>query len=150
MNKEQSFGKALKQLRESNDIKLDQISSFTKINKQSLENLEGGNFSFTEMIYVRLFLREYIKYIDPQKTDSIINEFENLVDNQSLNKNLTFLPSTPEDEEELVSDTNEIDSNSYISTNSNYTPKKIAMIILFIIIIICLYQAVIFFSSTSS
>ena len=150
MNKEQSFGKALKQLRESNDIKLDQISSFTKINKQSLENLEGGNFSFTEMIYVRLFLREYIKYIDPQKTDSIINEFENLVDNQSLNKNLTFLPSTPEDEEELVSDTNEIDSNSYFSKNPDYTPKKIAMIILFIIIIICLYQVVIFFSSTSS
>ena len=150
MNKEQSFGKALKQLRESNDIKLDQISSFTKINKQSLENLEGGNFSFTEMIYVRLFLREYIKYIDPTKTDSIINEFENLVDNQSLNKNLTFLPSTPEDEEELVSDTNEIDSNSYFSTNSNYTPKKIAMIILVVIIIICLYQVVIFFSSTSS
>ena len=149
MNKEQSFGKALKQLRESNDIKLDQISSFTKINKQSLENLEGGNFSFTEMIYVRLFLREYIKYIDPTKTDSIINEFENLVDNQSLNKNLTFLPSTPEDEEELVSDTNEIDSNSYFSTNSNYTPKKIAMIILVVIIIICLYQVVIFFSTTT-
>ena len=150
MNKEQSFGKALKQLRESNDIKLDQISSFTKINKQSLENLEGGNFSFTEMIYVRLFLREYIKYIDPTKTDSIINEFENLVDNQSLNKNLTFLPSTPEDEEELVSDTNEIDSNSYFSKNPDYTPKKIAMIILVVIIIICLYQVVIFFSSTSS
>ena len=150
MDKQQNFGKALKQLRESNDIKLDQISSFTKINKQSLENLEGGNFSFTEMIYVRLFLREYIKYIDPTKTDSIINEFENLVDNQSLNKNLTFLPSTPEDEEELVSDTNEIDSNSYFSTNSNYTPKKIAMIILVVIIIICLYQVVIFFSSTSS
>ena len=61
MDKEQSFGKALKQLRESNNIKLDQISSFTKINKQSLEKLEGGNFSFAEIIYVRLFLREYIR-----------------------------------------------------------------------------------------
>lgn len=150
MNKEQSFGKALKQLRESNNIKLDQISSFTKINKKSLEKLEGGNFSFAGTIYVRLFLREYIKYIDPQKTNSIISEFENLTDNKSPNKNLTFLPSTSEDEEELVSKTNEVNSNSYFLKNQDYTPKKIAMIILVVITIIFLYQVVIFFSSTSS
>ena len=150
MNKEQSFGKALKQLRESNNIKLDQISSFTKINKQFFEKLEGGDFSFAEIIYVRLFLREYIKYIDPKKTDSIINEFENLTDNKSPNKNLTFLPSTPEDKEELVSENNEVNSSSYFSKNRDYTPKKIAMIILVVIIIICLYQIVIFFSSASS
>ena len=148
MNKEQSFGKALKQLRESNNIKLDQISSFTKINKKSLEKLEGGDFSFAEIIYVRLFLREYIKYIDPQKTDSIINEFENLTDNKSSNKNLTFLPSTPEDEEKSVPGDNEVSSNSYFQKNRDYTPKKIAMIILVVIIIICLYQVVIFFSTT--
>ena len=149
MNKEQSFGKALKQLRESNNIKLDQISSFTKINKKSLEKLEGGDFSFAEIIYVRLFLREYIKYIDPQKTDSIINEFENLTDNKSSNKNLTFLPSTPEDKGELDPENNEVNSNSYFPKNRDYTPKKIAMIILVVIIIICLYQVVIFFSTTT-
>ena len=150
MDKEQSFGKALKQLRESNDVNLDQISSFTKINKQFFNELEKGDFSFASMIYVRLFLREYIKCIDPKKTDRIINEFKNLTDTKSLNKNLTFLPSTSEDEEELVSETNEVNSNSYFSKNQDYTPKKIAMIILVIIIIIFLYQIVIFFSRTSS
>ena len=126
MDKEQSFGKALKQLRESKDINLDQISNFTKINKQFFNKLEKGDFSFASMIYVRLFLREYIKYINPKKVDRIINEFENLTDTKSPNKSLTFLPSTTENEGELTSEQDETNSNSFFFILPKYKPTEIS------------------------
>ncbi len=39
MDKQQNFGKALKQLRESKEIDLDKISQFTKIHIDNLNNL---------------------------------------------------------------------------------------------------------------
>ena len=74
-----------------------------------------------------------------------------IVENQlrQKNKSLTFLPSTTGNEGELTSEQDETNSNSFFSKAQEYTPKKIGVIILAVIIIICLYQAVIFFSSTS-
>ena len=137
MDKQQNFGKALKQLRESKEIDLDKISQFTKIHIDNLNNLEKGDFSFASMIYVKLFLREYLKYIDPSKVDEIMNKFEDV--NNINSSKLTFLPSEGDDKDNET--TKNLPPNSEINLNNEYfTPKKIGLIILTIIIIVFIIQ----------
>ena len=137
MDKQQNFGKALKQLRESKEIDLDKISQFTKIHIDNLNNLEKGDFSFASMIYVKLFLREYLKYIDPSKVDEIMNKFEDV--NNINSSKLTFLPSEGDSKDNET--TENLTPNSEINLNNEYfTPKKIGLIILTIIIIVFIIQ----------
>ena len=156
MDREKNFGKALKQLRESKNIDLEQISSFTKVSINDLNNLEAGNFSFTSMIYIKLFLREYVKYIDQQQVDQIMNQFDQINDSElrgnsskKSTTNLTFLPTDSEEDIGLYLENN-IDNNNLISDNNYFTPKKIASIILSIIVIYCLLQLVIVLSGSNS
>ena len=146
MDKQQNFGKALKQLRESKEIDLDKISQFTKIHIDNLNNLEKGNFSFASMIYVKLFLREYLKYIDPNKVDEIMNKFEDV--NNITSSRLTFLP--PEKDATDHQPMENSDDNSNIGSNNEYfTPKKIGIIILTIIIIVFIIQFTSYLSASS-
>ena len=66
-----SFGKALYDLRISKNVSLEKISQITKINQDYFEEFEKGNFSINNEVYIRLFLREYIKCIDISKIDDI-------------------------------------------------------------------------------
>ena len=133
MEKTQNFANAIKQLRKSKGITLDQISDACKIKKNYFEKMEAGEFSFKPNIYIKLFLIEYLKYIDIDKADSIIQEFDNIFNPSSTNLNLTFMPPDNDDE-------GDIDLESLSSTD--YDPKQIATVILTIIIIIITYQAI--------
>tara|TARA_B100001113_G_scaffold195421_1_gene160306 strand:- start:15 stop:431 length:417 start_codon:yes stop_codon:yes gene_type:complete len=133
MEKTQNFANAIKQLRKSKGITLDQISDACKIKKNYFEKMEAGDFSFKPNIYIKLFLIEYLKYIDIDKADSIIQEFDNIFNPSSTNLNLTFMPPDNDDE-------GDIDLDSLSSTD--YDPKQIATVILTIIIIIITYQAI--------
>ena len=132
MEKTRNFANAIKQLRKSKGITLDQISDACKIKKNYFERMEDGDFSFKPHIYVKLFLIEYLKYIDKDKADSIIQEFDNIFNPSSIDMNLTFMPPTNDDDIEL----------DLINTTDDYDPKQIATIILTIIIIIITYQAI--------
>ena len=134
MEKTQNFANAIKQLRKSKGITLDQISDAFKIKKNYFEKMEAGEFSFKPNIYIKLFLIEYLKYIDIDKADSIIQEFDNIFNPSSTDMNLTFMPPTNDDEGDI-----ELDS---IKSTDDYDPKQIAIIILTIIIIIITYQAI--------
>ena len=92
MKKEQNFAKALIQLRKSKDITLEQISDFCKIKKNYLEKIESGNFFFKSEIYIKLFIKEYIKYIDQEKVDSVMQEFNSILNKTNTVSNLTFMP----------------------------------------------------------
>ena len=133
MEKTQNFANAIKQLRKSKGITLDQISDACKIKKNYFEKMEAGDFSFKPNIYIKLFLIEYLKYIDIDKADSIIQEFDNIFNPSSTNVNLTFMP--PANDDESDAELNLINSN-------DYDPKQIATIILIIIFIILIYQAI--------
>ena len=63
MDTEETFFLALKNHRESNQITLDEISEFTKINPKYLSSIEEGNFDTIPNVYMRLFIRSYSKYI---------------------------------------------------------------------------------------
>ena len=134
MDKEQNFARALKELRKSKDITLDEISNSSKIKKEYLEKIENGNFSFKSEIYITLFLREYVSYIDKEKVDSIIQEFKN----NFIQKDLIVdsdLKVTPISDSDTKTDQIDFQPN-------NYNPKKIASIIATIIVIILLYQSI--------
>ena len=70
MEKTQNFANAIKQLRKSKGITLDQISDACKIKKNYFEKMEAGDFSFKPNIYIKLFLIEYLKYIDINKAEA--------------------------------------------------------------------------------
>ena len=130
MEKAQNFATAIKQLRKSKGLTLDQISDSCKIKKNYLEKMERGDFSFKSEIYVKLFLNEYLKYIDSNKSESIMQEFNSIFNTKSLDVDLTFMP--PSDDQ----DNNQSDSTIEFD---DYDPKQIAIIILVIIIIISTY-----------
>tara|TARA_B100000427_G_C15445444_1_gene567054 strand:- start:74 stop:490 length:417 start_codon:yes stop_codon:yes gene_type:complete len=131
MEKTQNFATAIKQLRKSKGFTLEQISDSCKIKKVYLERMESGDFSFKPEIYIKLFLREYLRYIDLDKSESIMQEFNNMFNSQSQDIDLTFMPPVNNQDDEMI--------ESVFDTN-NYDPKRIATIIMVIIIIIMVYQ----------
>lgn len=130
MEKSQNFALALRELRNSKGITLDQISDYTKIKLKYLEKLESGDFSFKSDVYIKLFLKEYLKFIDIEKSESILQEFDSLF-STSTNIDLTFLPAQNNEES---------DTEENFFADKEYDPKKIGTIILVVIIIIAVYQ----------
>ena len=133
MEKAQNFATAIKQLRKSKGLTLDQISDSCKIKNNYLEKMERGDFSFKSEIYVKLFLNEYLKYIDLNKSESIMQEFNNIFNTKPLDVDLTFMPPD--------SDQNNNQSDSTFEPH-DYDPKQIAIIILIVIIIISVYLSI--------
>ena len=130
MEKEHSFALALKELRKSKDITLEQISDSTNIKIKYLQKIESGDFTFKPDVYIKLFMKEYLKCIDIEKSDKILQEFNNLFSAAS-NIDLTFMPTEDDDNTDLNENTFDI---------NEYDPKKIATIILIVILIIAVYQ----------
>ena len=141
MKNSKNFGKALRDLRISKNIEIEQISKITKINEQYFESFEKGDFSINNEVYIRLFLREYIKCIDQSQLEKILNQFNDL-NGISLNKTLTFIPADSESEnnEEL-----KLYDDEFLNIQ-NYTTKKIAIIITTFIIIILIFRLVLHLS----
>ena len=135
MEKVQNFANAIKQLRKSKGITLDQISDSCKIKKSYLEKIESGDFSFKPDVYVKLFLKEYLKFIDLEKSENIIQEFDNIFNTQPLDIDLTFLPSTEQEDSNNDNENNPFNSKEY-------DPKNIAIIIGSIIFIIFIYRMI--------
>ena len=95
MEKLKNFGKALYQFRNSKNISLEKISKFTKINQEYFEEFEKGNFSVKSEVYTRLFLIEYIKYIDCDKLEEIMNNFDRSFNGKSRASSTSFSLAVP-------------------------------------------------------
>ena len=130
MEKQHNFALALKELRKSKDITLEQISDSTNIKIKYLQKIESGDFTFKSDVYIKLFLKEYLKYIDFEKSDKILQEFNNLF-SSSPDIDLTFMPMNEDEDTDLNENTFDI---------NEYDPKKIATIIIIVILIIAVYQ----------
>lgn len=141
MKNSKNFGKALRDLRISKNIKIEQISKITKINQQYFESFEKGDFSMNNEIYIRLFLIEYIKCIDQSQLEKILNQFNDL-NGVSTKNALTFIPAdaASENGEEF-----KLSDDEFLNIQ-NYTPKKIAIIITTFIIIILIFRLVLHLS----
>ena len=141
MKNSKNFGKALRDLRISKNIKIEQISKITKINQQYFESFEKGDFSMNNEVYIRLFLIEYIKCIDQSQLEKILNQFNDL-NGAPTKKPLTFIPAdvASENDEEL-----KLSDDEFLNIQ-NYTPKKIAIIITTFIFIILIFRLVLHLS----
>ena len=95
------FYKELKDLRESREISLEEISERTKINISYLNAIESGDFGEIETPYLRLFLRAYAEEIggDSQRSLEQLDSF--------LGTTRPRIISNPVSEEEID---NEVDS----------------------------------------
>ena len=75
MNEEKLFYEELKSQRKSQNLTLEEISDFTKIDIKFLIGIEQGNFSCLPRAYMRLFLRSYCEYISAD-VDKALNDYE--------------------------------------------------------------------------
>jgi len=75
MNDQNLFYKELKAKRESQNLTLEEISDFTKIDIKFLIAIEKGDFSCLPSVYMRLFLRSYCKYISAD-IEQTLNDYE--------------------------------------------------------------------------
>ena len=138
MKKLKNFGKALYQFRNSKNISLEKISNFTKINQEYFEEFEKGNFSVKSEVYIRLFLIEYIKYIDSSRLEEIMNNFDKSYNGKSKSTStLTFVPTGGSED-----NIDNIDNTENIFNSEIYTPKKIALIIATFLVIMLVFWAV--------
>ena len=135
MEKINNFANAIKQLRKSKGITLDQISDSCKIKKSYFEKMESGDFSFKPNVYIKLFLKEYLKYIDFEKSENIMQEFDSVSNINPIDIDLTFMPLTDEEDLNYNNEDNSLESK-------DYDPKQIATIIGAIIIIIFIYRII--------
>ncbi|OUT37683.1 MAG: hypothetical protein CBB66_06320 [bacterium TMED6] len=135
MEKINNFANAIKQLRKSKGITLDQISDSCKIKKSYFEKMESGDFSFKPNVYIKLFLKEYLKYIDFEKSENIMQEFDSVSNINPIDIDLTFMPLTDEEDLNYNNEDNSLESK-------DYDPKQIATIIGVIIIIIFTYRII--------
>ena len=75
MTATESFFDALKQHRESQNIKSSEICDFTKINPKYIQAIESGEFQILPTVYMRLFLRAYADFIGADSVKAL-EEYE--------------------------------------------------------------------------
>ena len=75
MSDEKLFYKELRAKRKSQNLTLEEISDFTKIDIKFLIAIETGDFSCLPSVYMRLFLRSYCKYISAD-IEQTLNDYE--------------------------------------------------------------------------
>ena len=77
------FGEKLKKTRRACKIDLKKISEQTKININFLKSFEEGKFDFLPELYVRSFLKSYLKKLGGEATD-LLQEYDSLTQDKNL------------------------------------------------------------------
>lgn len=77
------LGEKLKQTREARSIELEHISNRTKININFLKDMEKGTFDFLPELYVRHFLKLYIRQLG-EDTSKFLDEYDAITTGEEL------------------------------------------------------------------
>ena len=127
------FWQKIKKGREQSGKTLKDISESTKIDIKYLENIEDGNFSTMDPIYMRLFIKAYAKEIN-------IN-YEELIQN-------TQIPKKNEErvKRNIIGSKNKTAKNKNLNiskkNNSNKVFQIIAILVIFVFIIAIINQVI--------
>ncbi|MCX7612335.1 MAG: DUF4115 domain-containing protein [Ignavibacterium sp.] len=128
------IGKNLKELRLRKGLTLHQISEITKINLKYLEYLEENNFNFLPEVYVRSFLKTYLKALDENEKEYLETLTEILHPSEQV--------SSPIESKSVLEETKKTDtklkaSNKFLIGKSNIiTAKNIGFLLLALIVLI--------------
>ena len=96
MSEQKLFFNDLKAKRESQNLSLEEISDFTKIDIKFLIAIEDGDFGCLPDVYMRLFLRSYCKYISAD-SEQALNDYEFYTIGSKTESKTFSLPSEPND-----------------------------------------------------
>jgi len=96
MNEQKLFFNDLKAKRESQNLSLEEISDFTKIDIKFLIAIEDGDFGCLPDVYMRLFLRSYCKYISADD-EQALNDYEFYTIGSKTESKTFSIPSEPDD-----------------------------------------------------
>ena len=120
MNNEEHFFEQLRIHRESKKIEISEICDFTKINVKYIEAIESGDFNVLPVVYMRLFLRSYARFIgaDPSKA---LEDFE-LYTTGKVQSKPTSATDTKKKSNNPFSN-----NNQNIISNQQIAPKQLAV-----------------------
>ena len=96
MSEQKLFFNDLKAKRESQNISLEEISDFTKIDIKFLIAIEDGDFRCLPDVYMRLFLRSYCKYISADD-EQALNDYEFYTIGSKTESKTFSIPLEPDD-----------------------------------------------------
>ena len=96
MSEQKLFFNDLKAKRESQNLSLEEISDFTKIDIRFLVAIEDGDFECLPSVYMRLFLRSYCNYISAD-AEQALNDYEFYTIGSKTESKTFSIPREPED-----------------------------------------------------
>ncbi len=96
MSEQKLFFNDLKAKRESQNLSLEEISDFTKIDIKFLVAIEDGDFGCLPDVYMRLFLRSYCKYISADD-EQALNDYEFYTIGSKTESKTFSIPLEPDD-----------------------------------------------------
>ncbi len=125
------IGKNLRELREQKGLTLKDISEITKINIRYLEFLEENNFSFLPEVYVRSFLKNYLKAINVDEREFIdaLNEILHPIEYSIAE--LKEVKQTPE----ISKERKHFPIRFLIGKSNVFTPRNIVFFIIAVILL---------------
>ena len=146
------IGEKLKQTRESMGITIDEVAQDLKIRATQIENMEQGNReAFKDVFYLKMFIKNYAKYLGLNE-EEIIEEFNDYLFDYTSKINLDDIKRAEKDK--LKKDKKiksvKISSPYTVMKNQQRTVPRFLIvggIIIFIIIIV--YVLVLLFSKDS-
>ncbi len=96
MSEQKLFFNDLKAKRESQNLSLEEISDFTKIDIRFLIAIEDGDFGCLPSVYMRLFLRSYCNYISAD-AEQALNDYEFYTIGSKTESKTFSIPSESDD-----------------------------------------------------
>lgn len=130
------IGQALKEQRESIGISVEEAAADLKLRVSQIEDLEAGNKdSFSDIFYLKYFIRDYAKYLG-MNSENMIDEFnEYLFDCTSRISLADIQKAKKKSEIEKMKNENRVASPYTIQRKNRNTKKIIIMVVIGIIII---------------
>ena len=143
------IGEKLKQTRESMGISIDEVAQDLKIRVSQIENMEQGNReAFKDVFYLKMFIKNYAKYLGLDE-DGIIEEFNDYLFDFTSKINLDDIKRAEKDKLKKNKDikTVKISSPYTVMKNQQRTiPRFLIIGGIVILIVIIIYVCILLFT----
>lgn len=122
------IGLKLKEQREANGVSIEEAASDLKMRTSQLESIESGNKDdFKDILSLKLFIRDYAKYLglDGEK---ILDEFNEYLFEQTSKISLEDIEQAKKEKEEKEKNLKIL--SPYTTTKEDKTKRKITIVII--------------------
>lgn len=133
------IGEALKEQRESIGVSIEEAAADLKLRVSQIEDLEAGNKdAFSDIFYLKYFIRDYAKYLG-MNSENMIDEFnEYLFDCTSRISLEDIQKAKKRSDIEKAKKENRV-ASPYTVQRKNKKDKKFIILIILLIIVCCIF-----------